>query len=133
MKNIGYPDTKNKLGGSSPLYATDPDKKKKKAKEVTPAIQHEVSTETLQEKLPQDSPHENESSNADRQNERTQVAAARAEREKAWLDKKYGKKTTRKVGRQQRKNINAEVNAYKKKLQAEAKAKKMAEKNKRKK
>ena len=29
MKNIGYPDTKNKLGGSSPLYAIDPDKKKK--------------------------------------------------------------------------------------------------------
>lgn len=28
MKNIGYGDTKNKLGGSSPLYATDPDKKK---------------------------------------------------------------------------------------------------------
>ena len=27
---IGYPDTKNKLGGSSPLYATDPDKKKRR-------------------------------------------------------------------------------------------------------
>ena len=27
---IGYPDTKNKLGGSSPLYDIDPDKKKKK-------------------------------------------------------------------------------------------------------
>ena len=147
MKNIGYPDTKNKQS-SSPLYSTGPKKKKKKKVETIHLDNVDVYGDKLSgsinmksKPVPKDpGPKKSRegkdlpgTSKSTRQTRKTQEAREEADRQIAALNQHYAKKEEGKVERQKRRNIKKEVKEHEKTLQAQTKAAKKKEKAKRKK
>ena len=134
MTKIGYDNTMNSQGGGTPLFSTNPDKKKKKdrtihldnvdvyGKKPTGSINMEYGS--LQK--------EKGSEKKSKQEIKTEKRLKKNEEKKKRLEEKFANKKEKKIERQKRLNSNKEVRDLKHKLRGENKIAKWGTKNKRK-